>query len=451
MATTRIPGPVGIALTLDTLDDGTTTRALSPIPGSAGTHGAPMASKGRSSSRLLQTLQQAANGVDLQRIVVALLGPQCFSAGVVAGVGVDLLSSVGELLHLMKTFALADLHDLSREKTSAWALADPRFLLAKLAGTAFEEQLHLAAEERDNLVKELAEAFRDQKALLANLTDAVANGLKKDWQDFNTYMNAGTLEGRFRAGMIFGKLLLVVVGLVGGGLAVARTATNLARRLPRLVGFTQKLGPRATNLERLRSGGGAVPGSASEAAPKAAPKKQAVRRSPPPEPAREPAPPPTQPWRAPPPQSGAKYADQSFDMTEYGKNWDRKYTVKIFNASELESSRVVPRPDGKLVFAETGELVNVSGKEGIYVMDQSGNLYVTEQDISRIHHSSLAAGGRPVAAGHVAIEDGQLLQITEQTGHFGENQLSGTSNLVKREMASQGANISSAKAIPFSK
>ena len=111
MAGSRKPGPLGLNPEVQDLNDGTMIRGLSPLPGPVGvslmtTHGSLTTAPARTSGvdQLLQRLREASNGIDSQRVAVALLGPQCFSAGVIAGIGVDIIGSAADLLKLVGTF-----------------------------------------------------------------------------------------------------------------------------------------------------------------------------------------------------------------------------------------------------------------------------------------------------------------------------------------------------------
>lgn len=58
--------------------------------------------------RVLCPVQQAGSSIDLQNVGGELLGSQCFSAGIIAGIGNDIINSARDLLKLIKTFVLAD-------------------------------------------------------------------------------------------------------------------------------------------------------------------------------------------------------------------------------------------------------------------------------------------------------------------------------------------------------
>jgi hypothetical protein len=146
------------------------------------------------------------------------------------------------------------------------------------------------------------------------------------------------------------------------------------------------------------------------------------------------------------PKTDGKYP--KIEMTEFGKEWDRTHPVKTFTPGQLESSRVVAGPDGKLVFAESGKPVDCTN--GIYTMDEAGNQFVIEQpQVGRTHHSTMLKS--PSGAGQITSQDGQVLMLDENTGHFGGNQKSGTVKTVANEMASKGVDMSKAEVKPFKK
>jgi hypothetical protein len=163
MVASRTPGSIGRTGTVEDIRDGTSIRDFSPHRGSLGI-GVSSPDRTQSDSLysssiewLFQRLRTAVSGEELQRTAVTLLGPQCFSAGVIAGIGVDIVTSVVDLLKLAGKFVLADLHDLGTENVPWWRYANltvaPRMLLAKLAGSFFGNELRQAAEERDAIIK----------------------------------------------------------------------------------------------------------------------------------------------------------------------------------------------------------------------------------------------------------------------------------------------------------
>jgi hypothetical protein len=250
MVASRRPGPIGLTGEAEDLDDGTSIRGLSPTPGPLGI-GATSPDRVQNDSRYrdsvewaFQRLRAAADSEALQRTAVGLLGPQCFSVGVIAGIGADILNSAVDLLKLVGKFVLADLHDIESGQIH-WSryfepTIAPRLIIAKLANKFFGSELRRAAEERDALVKEMSAAFQDPKATFEGLKDNVIAGYQKDWQDYKAHMSAGTLEGRYRAGMIFGKLLMVILGVLTGVYGAAKLGAKAASQLPRLAEIAKK-------------------------------------------------------------------------------------------------------------------------------------------------------------------------------------------------------------------
>jgi hypothetical protein len=80
--------------------------------------------------------------------------------------------------------------------------------------------------------------------------------------------------------------------------------------------------------------------------------------------------------------------------------------------------------------------------KAIYVMDQSGNMYVIENPSNgTLHHSSLAGGQQPVAAGHIAQIPGEPPHnINNDSGHYKPDE--SQADLAKQELANQGVNTS---------
>jgi hypothetical protein len=326
MAGARKPGPLGRNLEaqdLQDLNDGTLFRGLSPLPRPIGasptvTHRSLITAAAHTSDvdhllpqmraasnnlaptydldRLLSQLRDAIDGIDLQRAAVALLGSQCFSAGVIAGIGVDIITSVVDLLKLGKTLVLAELHDLSTGQVSWWRLVDPniapRLLVAKLAGIVFADELRQAAEERDALIRELAEALQNPQELFVGLAKGVMEEYQRDWQEFNAHLKANTLEGRFRAGMIFGQVLVGVLGVITGIGGVAKAAAKLATTLPRLVRYALKFRKKPDLPGTTGSGGGALIGGGNTPQ---APLKPVPSTKLPAADAKRPGPPPAEP------------------------------------------------------------------------------------------------------------------------------------------------------------
>ncbi|NMO50148.1 hypothetical protein HH310_02945 [Actinoplanes sp. TBRC 11911] len=95
--------------------------------------------------------------------------------------------------------------------------------------------------------------------------------------------------------------------------------------------------------------------------------------------------------------------------------------------AEREAHRLFVDADGNLRSAADGSLFDTAGGtthwsgggRAIFVMDSSGNLYATlDQRVGHTHHSSLLAGDSVVGAGEIEVTNGQLVAITDQSGHY---------------------------------
>ncbi len=123
-------------------------------------------------------------------------------------------------------------------------------------------------------------------------------------------------------------------------------------------------------------------------------------------------------------QLGAKYVGE-----EKGEGWrknrkieGRQVETEYFSEEKKNRSKVAFDQDGK-ASDYSGEL---DGRKGFVVDPTTGNMHVfTENDnrteggkVLMTHHSS-PLSGKPVAgAGMVKFEDGQITNITDQSGHY---------------------------------
>src|SRR5262249_34391235 len=146
---------------------------------------------------------------------------------------------------------------------------------------------------------------------------------------------------------------------------------------------------------------------------------------------------------SPAPKQSGKYADQTMEMTGHGRGVDAHYPVKIYEGAELEARRVVSGPNGELIYAESR--LPVRDGEYIYVMDKHGNIFIDKPQFGEVHHSSLAGGGKPAAGGQMNVAHGKPVKLDEITGHYGDNQPRGRSEVVKQELSDQGVDVSKAR------
>jgi hypothetical protein len=96
-------------------------------------------------------------------------------------------------------------------------------------------------------------------------------------------------------------------------------------------------------------------------------------------------------------------------------------------AEEREAHRLFVDGDGNLRSARDGSLFDSTGGSthwsgggrAIFVMDGHGNLYATlDQQVGHTHHSSLLGGDPVVGAGEIEVQNGQLVAMTDQSGHY---------------------------------
>ncbi|KAL6500043.1 hypothetical protein OROGR_027953 [Orobanche gracilis] len=78
--------------------------------------------------------------------------------------------------------------------------------------------------------------------------------------------------------------------------------------------------------------------------------------------------------------------------------------------------------DGKLIYKETGELLNTTdepkGCKWIFVLSTSRTLYVGTKKKGSFQHSSFLAGGATLAAGRIVAENGVLKAVWPHSGHY---------------------------------
>jgi hypothetical protein len=98
--------------------------------------------------------------------------------------------------------------------------------------------------------------------------------------------------------------------------------------------------------------------------------------------------------------------------------------VRYLNADAREPYRA-HGSQGRLVDTR-GRRLNPGGQPGaegagvaIFVVDAAGNLYIAfEQSKGTFHHSSLVAGAPVATAGEMTIFDGQLMKLSNVSGHY---------------------------------
>jgi hypothetical protein len=99
---------------------------------------------------------------------------------------------------------------------------------------------------------------------------------------------------------------------------------------------------------------------------------------------------------------------------EEGKHFDGSKVVYLNEVQRLKY-KVTVKKDG-LLYDSKGVLINNSN--GIYVMDEMGDIYIHSKEVGKFHHSSFLAGGPVAAAGEIKIKDGVIKFIDRSSGHY---------------------------------
>jgi hypothetical protein len=75
--------------------------------------------------------------------------------------------------------------------------------------------------------------------------------------------------------------------------------------------------------------------------------------------------------------------------------------------------------DGQ-IFDTTGtRALDSNSRRAIFVMDEQGNFFASKFHlVGRFHHSSFLAGAPVAAAGEIEVRKGQLIAISDRSGHY---------------------------------
>jgi hypothetical protein len=120
---------------------------------------------------------------------------------------------------------------------------------------------------------------------------------------------------------------------------------------------------------------------------------------------------------------------------------DKSSGVVYLDARQREERRLVLQ--NGLFYDHTGKtLINTRSKhrnQNNYVMDASGSFYLFDEFTHpETRHSSIFAGGPVAGAGNITIQEGHVLYIDSDSGHYDSSSLQGN---VLKELASQGVTI----------
>jgi hypothetical protein len=128
-----------------------------------------------------------------------------------------------------------------------------------------------------------------------------------------------------------------------------------------------------------------------------------------------------------------------------GSRYGERRPIELGSVNYLEPQDLVKRrlslENGQ--FTRGGQPLD-DGKY-IFVVDQEGHLIADKPRAGSIHHSSLSAGKPVLTAGEFQIENGKLVKITNQSGHFRPSEQSFEHLLI--ELHEQGLDLNGVRAL----
>lgn len=245
-------------------------------------------------TQLAHDMSRAIGWHETRSTAFALVGQQSFTAGVVVGVGEELVKTVVAFVDFLNTLALAEYWESRHDHSFAARLRSTVFSsmlpasalsmdLASHFWPGFDRKAEQAYEERGAIADGIAYAFAHPKEFFKELTKSQEAKAK----EFANLLKQQSLSGNFHAGVLMGELLfdlLMAIDLVVG-------LAKLALAVPRLARYTQDVARLAREFRVARQ----IETKAAEGAPAGAPFTQAEKdaaanrgRSPSPAPAPRP-------------------------------------------------------------------------------------------------------------------------------------------------------------------
>ncbi len=81
------------------------------------------------------------------------------------------------------------------------------------------------------------------------------------------------------------------------------------------------------------------------------------------------------------------------------------------------------RADGSPLDTSDASNVFLGAGSAIFVMDENGTFYASKQQkVGEFHHSSLLAGKPVAAAGEIGVITGELMLLSDRSGHYRPSQ-----------------------------
>ncbi len=285
-------GPLGTPTHSTVIDRGTLSLNNNRPPGVLCASLPTEAEVRQYAAGLAHQLSSSLGGPAVQTALFSFLGNDSFSAGVVYGMTKNIVVSVYELGKLFKMLALAEYHDVRHAQTfwqrmaqsvkygPAGVMLTVDLYSASLVWPQLDRMADEAAHQRDALVESIKYSFEHPGSVWTNVKDSTT----KKYAEFKVLIGQRTLAGNFKAGVLFGEILLDVLLIVDGVTALARLATKipeLLKLLPTLRELAPALRTAVRDSADVAKAGDAAAADAAKTGRSAAPKAAADAKKPP--------------------------------------------------------------------------------------------------------------------------------------------------------------------------
>ena len=175
----------------------------------------------------------ATNWIDTRSAAGRILGDRSFTAGVLFGMGENIIKSVFDLAEMAQMFVLAEVYSvrhargfwetLARSTSLILAPGGAQMLIQASFSPTFEIKTREAHETREALFAAVAYAFEHPAEAFKSITDEYV----KKYQEYKGHMAKHSLAGSFQAGQIFGELLIELLLTVDGVTTIAKIASKV--------------------------------------------------------------------------------------------------------------------------------------------------------------------------------------------------------------------------------
>ena len=191
---------------------------------------------------IVDRILRAADWPELKRWAEVALGPSSFELGVCCGIVENIAGSVIGVLDLLKTFILAGLYTQARQSPAWWDVVGlSEHWIGKGAELVLGAELKKAHDQCEALMREVMYAVKHPREFLKTTKDNYLRQYAQKWELFQRLVVQTDLTSKFRAGEIFGEVLLDVLMLVILAAGAAEAAAKLAGEVPELVKLAENL------------------------------------------------------------------------------------------------------------------------------------------------------------------------------------------------------------------